>query len=475
MSTFLEPQLQTAKLLVVDDDPSILSQLSLALSDEYHVLTAERPSQAWEIIVREHPDLVTLDLAIERNDPESGFALLEKCREFDPMMKVILITGNDERLNALRAVEHGAFDFFAKPVNLDELAVLLRRALRVERLERENAAHGAPEHGSEHRLGHLLARSPLMHSVFHLIRRVAPTDIAVLILGESGTGKELVAGELRRLSRRANRPFVNINCGAIPENLLESELFGHEKGSFTGAHVARPGKLEVANGGTVFLDEIGEMPMALQVKLLRFLQSHEIERVGGRSVIRLDVRIIAATNRDLEQDVKTGRFREDLYYRLAVVNIKLPPLRDRREDILFLAQFFLDRYSNELQRGNISFSRRAKQAMLRYDWPGNTRELEHHVHRAIVLSNGRLVRAVDLGLAAESWHEPLSLRTIRQETDRRGIVEALERSGGNITKASRELQISRPSLHDLMRKHGVNPDLYKGAGTPNGMKTEKGQ
>ncbi len=459
----MDPQPPPAKLLVVDDDPAILSQLSLALSDEYHVLTAERPRQAWDCVTREHPDLVTLDLAIERNDPESGFALLERCREFDPMMKVILITGNDGRENALRAVDQGAFDFFPKPVNIDELAVMLRRALQVERLERENAAQLAPLRCSEHRLGNLLGRSPQMHEVFHLIRRVAPAEVAVLILGESGTGKELVARELRRLSRRSTKPFVSINCGAIPENLLESELFGHEKGSFTGAHVSRPGKLEVANGGIVFLDEIGELPMSLQVKLLRFLQEHEIERVGGRNVIRLDVRVIAATNRDLAQEVKEGRFRGDLFYRLSVVNIKVPPLRERREDILYLAQFFLDRYSTELQRGNIAFSRRAKQALLHHEWAGNVRELEHHVQRATLLSNGRLVRAADLSVAAGDWMEPLSLRKIRDDTDRQTIEEALRRNCGNITKAARDLQISRPTLHDLMRKHGVDPDVYKHA------------
>jgi two-component system, NtrC family, response regulator len=465
MSVSLQSFAPPAKLLIVDDDPVILSQLSLALSDEYSVFTAERPRQAWDVVVREHPDLVTLDLAIEHNDPESGFALLERCREFDPMMKVILITGNDGREHALRAVDHGAFDFFAKPVNLDELAVLLRRALHVGRLERENAAQEMPLKSSEHRLGNLLGRSAQMHEVFHLIRRVASADVAVLILGESGTGKELVARELRRLSRRAGRPFVSINCGAIPENLLESELFGHEKGSFTGAHVSRPGKLEVANSGIVFLDEIGELPIALQVKLLRFLQEHEIERVGGRHLIRLDVRVIAATNRDLSQEVKEGRFREDLYYRLSVVNINVPPLRERREDILYLAQFFLHRYCTELQRGNISFSRRARQALLRYDWPGNIRELEHHVQRAILLSNGRLVRAADLGLGTDDWLEPISLRKVREETDRQAIVEALRRNGGNISKAAQELQISRPSLHDLIRKHGVDTTTFKTTGT----------
>jgi two-component system NtrC family response regulator len=254
---------------------------------------------------------------------------------------------------------------------------------------------------------------------------------------------------------------VSINCGAIPENLLESELFGHEKGSFTGAHISRAGRLETANGGIVFLDEIGELPMALQVKLLRFLQEHEIERVGGRNVRHLDVRVIAATNRELEEEVKAGRFREDLYYRLSVVNIKLPPLRERREDVLFLAQFFLDRYSSELRRGNIAFSRRAKQALQRYDWPGNVRELDHHVQRALLMSNGRLLRAADLGLSTEDDTEPRSLRAVREATDREAILNALQRNSGNISKAARELRISRPSLHDLLRKYRIDSDVYK--------------
>jgi two-component system NtrC family response regulator len=452
-------------LLIVDDDPGTLSQMSLAFSREYRVLTAERTRQAWELIEHEHPDLMTLDLAIERNDPETGFSLLERCLEFDPLTKVILITGNDTRENAMRGVGHGAFDLFGKPVDLEELRVLLRRALHVGRLERLNAAQ-MPTRRGEQRLGYLLGQSPQMRSIFQLIKRIAPADVAVLILGDSGTGKELVARELRRLSRRANKPFVSINCGAIPENLLESELFGHERGSFTGAYTSRPGRLELADGGIVFLDEIGEMPLALQVKLLRFLQDHEIERVGGRSAIRLDVRVIAATNRDLEQEVKAGRFREDLYYRLSVVNIKLPPLRERREDILYLAGFFLDRFCSELRRGNISFSRRARRALMHYDWPGNVRELEHHVQRAVLLSNGKLVRAVDLGLGEEDQMKSLSLRSIRENTDRQTVVEALRRCGGNISRAAQELEISRPTLHDILKKYSIDASSFKAMPRP---------
>jgi len=452
---------QTAKLLLVDDNPTILRQLRLAFDDEYEVHGADNPRSAWDLIQEVHPDLITLDLALERDDPESGFSLLEKCLEFDPMMKIILITGNTEEQYALRAVEQGAFDFFGKPVDLDELRVLLRRALSLGRLERRNAAL-LEEFGTEGRLGHLLGRSREMESVFKLIKRVAPADISVLVLGESGTGKELVAREIRRLSPRATKPFVSIGCGAIPEALLESELFGHEKGAYTGAHIARPGKLELADGGIVFLDEIGEMPLLLQVKLLRFLQEHEIERVGGRSLINLDVRVIAATNRDLLEEVKAGRFREDLYYRLSVVNINLPPLRERQEDILYLAQYFLDRYSSELRRGKMTLSRNAKVAIQRHRWSGNVRELEHHMQRAVLLAEGKLVRAADLELSVPSGGPTTPLRATREDSDRRAVVDALRRTCGNISKAAEELEVSRPTLHDLLRKLQIDAGQFKG-------------
>jgi two-component system NtrC family response regulator len=449
-----------AKLLIVDDDPVILNQLGLALSEEFDVRTANDPDQAWDAVRRDKPELVTLDLALAEDDPETGFSLLERCLEYDPLMKVVMITGNGAQENALRAVDQGAFDYFSKPVDLDELRHLLRRAQHVARLERQNARLMS-RIGNERRQGDLLGQSPEMKAVFEVIQRVAPTDVSVLVLGESGTGKELVARELRRLSKRASKPFVSISCGAIPENLLESELFGHEKGSFTSAHTSRPGKLELANGGTVLLDEIGDLPLQLQVKLLRFLQEREVERVGGRTVVPLDVRVIAATNRNLADDVARGRFREDLYYRLSVVNIKLPPLRERQEDILYLAHYFLERFSAELGRGRMSFNRAAKEALQRHKWPGNVRELEHHLQRAVLLSNGKVLRTDDLELEPGSQTEPLSLRAIRERTDRVTIIEALRRTCGNISKAAQELEISRPSLHDLLRKHRINANEYK--------------
>ena len=455
---------RSAKLLVVDDDPAILSQLNLAFRDEYTILTAEQPRKAWDAVRRHHPDLVTLDLALEKNDPETGFSFLERCLEFDPLMKIVLITGNDTQDNALRAIQQGAFDFFGKPIDLEELRVLLRRALSLERLERANASL-LSRFGEDRRLGNLLGQSPEMKSVFRVIQKVSPTEIAVLILGESGTGKELAAREVRRLSPRATQPFVSINCGAIPENLLESELFGHERGSFTGAHTGRRGRLEMAEGGIVFLDEIGEIPLSLQVKLLRFLQEHEIERVGGRDIIKLDVRIIAATNRDLAKEVRKGQFREDLFYRISVVNVTLPPLRERKQDLLYLAQYFLDRSCAEYGR-NLALSQGTREAMLQYSWPGNVRELEHHIQRAVLLSAGKVIQASDLQLEPETDGQAIPLREARERTDRLAIIDALTRTGGNVSNAAQKLEISRPTLHELLRKLDIDVNIYRGKIAP---------
>ena len=357
-------------------------------------------------------------------------------------------------------MEQGAADFFGKPVDAQELRVLLGRVLMRGRLERQNAAL-LQTLGDERRLGSLLGQSPIMQSLFRNIEKIAPVDIAVLILGESGVGKELVAKEIRRLSPRAVKPFVTINCGAIPENLLESELFGHEKGAFTGAHAQRIGRLEMADGGIVFLDEIGELPVPLQVKLLRFLQEHEIERVGGRETIRLDLRVLAATSRNLEEEVRKGRFREDLYYRLSVVNLKVPPLRERMEDISFLAHYFLERYAGEYGKGALAYTSKARLALQKHPWPGNVRELENRVQKAVLLGSGRQVDTADLELEDARGEKPLLLREARESAERRTIIDALRRTGGNISKAARVLGISRPSLHELLTKHGITARSYR--------------
>ncbi len=448
------------KILIVDDDEAILSQLSLALRKEFAVFTADKVEAAWDVIREERPDVVTLDLALERDDPETGFGLLERCLGFDPFIKIILITGMDNETNALRAIEQGAADFFGKPVSSRELAVVARRLYSVARLERQNAIL-LKQLGDERRLGSLLGQSPPMRAVFQKVERVAKADVAVLILGESGTGKELVAKEIRRLSNRSTKPLVSINCGAIPETLLESELFGHEKGAFTGAHACRIGRLEMAQSGIVFLDEIGELPVLLQVKLLRFLQDHEVERIGGRGPISLDVRVIAATSRRLQDEVTKGRFREDLYYRLSVVNIELPPLRERHEDIPLLAQYFLDRYSSEFQRGRLSFTPKARMALQQYAWPGNVRELEHHVQKAVLMSTGRLVDISDLEMTDVLGAPKPSLREARRETDRQTIVEALQLTEGNVSAAAKLLHVARPSLYELLMKLGLDAEDYR--------------
>jgi len=451
---------KTAKILLVDDDLSILSQLRLGLSSEFEVQAVSDPETAWDVIQRERPDLITLDLAIANNDPETGFSVLERCMRLDPFMKVILITGNNDRKCSMRAIAQGASDVLGKPFDLPELRVLIRRNLQRGRLERENAALADSE-VDDQRLGALVGSSPPMKDLFARVQRVAPPNVAVLIQGESGTGKDLVAREVHRLSPRANEPFIKVDCAAIPDNLIESELFGHEKGSFTGAHTSRVGLLEVANKGTVFLDEIGEVSLAVQVKLLRFLQEHVVLPVGGRSPIDLDVRVIAATNKDLKTEVREGRVREDLFFRLSVLNLETPPLRDRRGDILLLAQFFLDRYCEELGRRRLAYTARARLVLQRYNWPGNVRELENIIHTAAVMTNGKFVDAADLDLAESATPRQRSLKEARLESDRQAIPEALRATKGNISLASRILGISRPSLHELLRKLEIDASDYK--------------
>jgi two-component system NtrC family response regulator len=459
-SNFLAPTTEVARLLIVDDDESIRSQLSLSLGGEFHVFTAGSSPEAWRIFQEVQPEVMTLDLALDANGTEAGFSLLDACLQANPFTKVVLITGNDNETNARRAVGKGAADFFGKPVDVDVLQVLLHRLHAVGRIERENARL-LQRHAENHRLGAILGMSPQMQAMFRTIEKVAAADVSVLILGESGTGKELVAREIRRLSPRATQPFVSINCGAIPENLLEAELFGHEKGAYTGAHISRVGRLELADRGIVFLDEIADLHLPLQVKLLRFLQDHEIERVGGRESVELDVRVVAATNRNLDRRVAEGVFREDLFYRLSVVNLRLPPLRERSEDILFLGQYFLERFASEYGRGKLTFSPDAARALASYSWPGNVRELQHHVQKAALMSDGRSITARDLELDSFGQPHRRSLREAREAADRVAVIDALRSTRGNISAAAEALGISRPSLHDLLAKLAINAKEYK--------------
>jgi two-component system NtrC family response regulator len=405
---------------------------------------------------------VTLDLGLppEPDSAGEGLKALEEILDLAPGIKVVVITGNSDRANALKAVELGAFDFHLKPVNLDDLRVVLGRAVYLRQLERESEQRLRQEEQAIS-FRDILGTTPRMREIFSVISRVAKTDATVLIEGESGTGKELIARAIHANSPRRNAPFVAINCGAIPETLLESELFGHEKGSFTGAHVQRKGKIEGASGGTLFLDEIGEMSLPLQVKLLRFLQEREIERVGGREPIRIDVRVLAATNSNLEQGIHKGAFREDLFYRLSVIPIRVPPLRERGEDIVLLANFFLRRAGQTMKR-KVRFSAAALEALVRYPWPGNIRELENKVQRAVIMTSGRSVEPGDLELTAVGGDTPLpTLRESRSGHERKLVIDALARNRGNISRAAQAVGVSRPTFHEMLARHGIDAKAFR--------------
>jgi two-component system NtrC family response regulator len=374
----------------------------------------------------------------------------------NPLAKVIIVSGNSERSNALLAVEKGAHDIFPKPVDLDELKVVLHRVYRRIELEKESIE----ERKLAQRVSfeEIIGSSPQMQEIFVTLRKVAGTDVPVLITGESGTGKELIANAVHSLSKRKNGPFVTINCGAIPDTLLESELFGHEKGSFTGAGTQRKGKLEYANGGTLFLDEIGDLLPELQVKILRFLQEKVIERVGGRQLIPVDSRVIAATNQDLESEVKANRFREDLYFRLAVVTIAVPPLRERGNDVIQLAEHLVLAFSKELKRPPKKLSKSALEAIRKHEWPGNVRELQNRVKRALVLADGPTIGPSELELETLNGNSGASASTLKEAKEaleREILANALRENNGNISKTAKALGISRPTLYDLISRHGL--------------------
>ena len=451
------------RVLVVEDQEALRTQLRWGLATQFEVVPVESSEAAVQALKAGRFEAATLDLGLPP-DPDGsteGLRLLEEFLAADPAMKVIVLTGNSDHENALRAVQLGAYDYYLKPVKLAELRLILARACNLSRLDREafgDVDSSTAPVGDEEILGD----SPAIRRIFDTMRRVARTDVTVLITGESGTGKELVARAIHAKSPRRHRPFVAINCGAIPENLVESELFGHEKGSFTGAHAQRKGRLEMADGGTVFLDEVAELPPPVQVKLLRVLQERQLERVGGREVIPLDVRILAATNRDIKRETAAGRFREDLYYRLVVVTIPTPALRERLEDLPLLATRFLERYSAEYKVRARPFSADALTAMRAYPWPGNVRELENRIKRAVIMAQGRRITPGDLDLpVAVEEASPVSLKEARSETERRLLVEALQRHRGNISQAAKAIQISRPAFHELLAKHKISAEDYK--------------
>jgi putative PEP-CTERM system response regulator len=444
------------KVLIVDDDEAIRTQMKWALNQDYDVHFAGDRREALEAFKANSPVVTLLDLGLppHPNQCDEGLAALSDLIAVDATAKVIVVSGQSEKENALQAVGAGAYDFLCKPVEMAELRLLLRRCIHVVELEQEYRELQQSQRSDV--FEDMLGTSPQMQAAFTLIRKVAGTDAPVLLLGESGTGKEMVAAAIHRRSMRGGGPFVAINSNAIPENLLESELFGHEKGSFTGAHMQRKGMIETASGGTLFLDEIGELPPAVQVKLLRFLQEQRFQRVGGRQEIQIDTRLVAATNADLKQMIDTGKFREDLYFRLAVVTIRLLPLRDRGEDVVLLAREFLQRHAGQTGRTKLVFAPDALRAMTRYSWPGNVRELQNRVKRAVIMTSGARVTAKDLeleeGQGVVFSDAQLTLKQARENVEREMIQQSLKRNSGRITSAAAELGISRPTLYELMEK-----------------------
>ena len=447
------------KLLVVEDDAGLQAQLKWAYPD-FEVIVAGDRASAIAALRSEEPPVVTLDLGLPP-DPDGtseGFAVLDEIMALKPDTKVIVATGHGARESALQAIAHGAYDFYQKPVDIDAIGLIVRRALQLHRIEGENRQLAARSGAENKVLGRLITAAPEMVKVARTIERVANTNASVMLLGASGTGKELLARGLHEASDRASGAFIAINCASIPENLLESELFGHEKGAFTGAVKTTEGKIELANGGTLFLDEVGDIPLQLQVKLLRFLQERVIERVGARRSINVDTRIVCATHQNLEQMISDGRFREDLYYRLAEIIVKIPGLAERPGDATLLAKVFLQRFAREMNPQVKGFAPDALAAIDAWGWPGNVRELENRVKRAVIMADGKLVGAVDLdlGARADELVTSLNLKSAREQADRKAIRHALARSEGNISSTAKLLGISRPTLYDLLKQYDLH-------------------
>ena len=446
-------------LLVIEDDEGLQAQLKWAYEDFEVVIAGDRDS-AIAALRSETPAVVTLDLGLppDHDGTSEGFAVLDAIMELKPDTKVIVASGHGARESALKAIERGAYDFYQKPVDIDQLGLIVRRAFNLHQIESENRRLVANASADKTVLGRLITGAPEMVKVARTIERVASTNVSVMLLGASGTGKELLAKGLHDASNRADKPFVAINCAAIPENLLESELFGHEKGAFTGAVKTTEGKIESANGGTLFLDEVGDIPLPLQVKLLRFLQERTIERIGGRKTISVDTRIVCATHQNLEEMIGAGTFREDLFYRLAEIVVRIPGLADRHGDAVLLAKAFLKRFAAEMNPSVTGFAADALAAIDAHEWPGNVRELENRVKRAVIMADGKLVGAADLDFEGdeEEQSDVLNLKSAREQADRRVIRHALARSEGNISSTAKLLGISRPTLYDLLKQYDLH-------------------
>lgn len=442
-----------SSLLIVDDDPGLQKQLRWCFED-YDVTVVGDREEALAAMARKPAAVVTLDLGLPPDpaNASEGLRALDEILELAPRTKVVVVTGNDDREVAVRAVAQGAYDFYEKPVDPDVLRLIVERAIRLSELEEENARL-AREASTP--LSGVIAGSDSMEEVCRRIEKIGPTNVTVLLLGESGTGKEVLARALHSLSDRRDQDFIAINCAAIPETLLESELFGYEKGAFTGAAKQTRGKLEFADGGTLFLDEIGDLPASLQAKLLRFLQERVIERVGGREEIAVDTRVICATHKDLRALIKEGAFREDLFYRISEVAVTIPPLRERVGDVLLIARALLASFS-DLHRGKIKdFSKTAIRAMETYEWPGNVRELENRVKRAVIMADGKLIEPVDLELEASAENEIMTLKACREQAEESALKLALAVSDGQVGRAAEILDVSRPTVYHLLRKYNV--------------------
>lgn len=446
------------KLLIVEDDQGLQRQLKWSYED-FEVFCASNRAEALALLRAEEPDVVTLDLGLPP-DPDGvteGFAVLEEILLVKPDTKVIVASGHNAKESAIRAISAGAWDFYQKPVDIDELHLIVRRAFHVRDLEQQNRKAQAPSADGEMLFGSMITASPAMLKAARTIERVANTNVSVMLLGASGTGKELLARGLHDASNRKGKPFVAINCGAIPENLLESELFGHEKGAFTGAIKTVEGKIELADGGTLFLDEVGDIPLPLQVKLLRFIQERLIERIGGRKSIPVDVRIVSATHRDLNQMISDKAFRDDLYYRLAEVPVHIPRLADRQGDAVLLAKHFFSRFTREMNPSIKGFAANALSAIDQWDWPGNVRELENRVKRAVIMAEGKFISVDDLQFdLVDEADRLLNLKAAREAADRRAITRAIARTEGNISNAAKLLGISRPTLYDLLKQYEIH-------------------
>ena len=446
---------QQKRLLVVEDDPGLQSQLRWCFED-YEVLAAEDRESALALLRRYEPPVVLQDLGLppDAEGVSEGLATLEETLALLPATKVIVVTGHGDQENAVKAVGLGAYDFYQKPVETEALQLIVNRAYQIYELEQEN--HRLLRQQSTSPLDGIVAASEKMLQVCRIIEKVAPTNASTLLLGESGTGKELLARALHSLSPRVDQRFVAINCAAIPENLLESELFGYERGAFTGAVQQTPGKIELADSGTLFLDEIGDMPVSLQTKMLRFLQERVVERVGGRQEIPVDVRVICATNQDLQVAIEEQRFREDLFYRVSEITINIPPVREREGCRLILARTLLDAEALKQGRPFKGFSQDAQNAIQNYAWPGNVREMENKIKGAVIMAEGKQVTTTDLGLSEIDTEGPdLNLREARRSAETRAITRALVHSSGNISRAAKMLGITRPTLYDLLDKYGI--------------------